>query len=92
MAAYNMDPHNTQRIVWNGTVKNEGDVQIKGIQPYTIAYRAINRAEKNVPTCLSRFAYQPVILLMAPSGWNLYLCFWRSRQLWLLISNALFKQ
>ncbi|MFT4017812.1 MAG: FAD-dependent oxidoreductase [Agriterribacter sp.] len=80
MAAYNMDPHNTQRIVWNGTVKNEGDVQIKGIQPYTIAYRAITPGRKEctnllVPVCLSasHIAYgsirmEPVFMFLAQSA------------------------
>ncbi len=33
MAAYTMDSHNAQRIVVNGMVKNEGDVQLKGYSP-----------------------------------------------------------
>ena len=34
MAAYTMDSHNCQRIVVNGMVKNEGDVEIGGFPPY----------------------------------------------------------
>ncbi|MCH5596427.1 FAD-dependent oxidoreductase [Niabella ginsengisoli] len=80
MAAYNMDSHNAQRIVWNGMVKNEGDVQIKGIQPYPIAYRAITpkRSECTnllVPVCLSasHMAYgsirmEPVFMVLAQSA------------------------
>lgn len=41
MAAYTMDSHNCQRLVVNGMVKNEGDVQIGGFPPYPIAYRSI---------------------------------------------------
>jgi len=41
MAAYTMDSHNCQRIVVNGMVKNEGDVQVGGFPPYPISYRAI---------------------------------------------------
>jgi hypothetical protein len=41
MAAYGMDSHNCQRIVVNGMVKNEGDVQYHGFAPYPIAYRSI---------------------------------------------------
>lgn len=80
MAAYNMDSHNAQRIVWNGMVKNEGDVQIKGIQPYPIAYRSItpNRKECTnllVPVCLSasHIAYgsirmEPVFMVLGQSA------------------------
>jgi hypothetical protein len=38
MAAYTMDSHNIQRVVYNGMVKNEGDVQIGGFGPYPISY------------------------------------------------------
>jgi hypothetical protein len=41
MAAYTMDSHNCQRIVKNGMVKNEGDVQVGGFSPYPISYRSI---------------------------------------------------
>src|SRR5690606_10881285 len=41
MAAYGMDSHNIQRIVVNGMVKNEGDVQKGVAKPYPISYRAI---------------------------------------------------
>jgi FAD dependent oxidoreductase len=58
LAAYTMDSHNCQRIVVNGMVKNEGDVQVGGFPPYEISYRALvpKREEcKNltVPVCLS---------------------------------------
>jgi hypothetical protein len=58
MAAYTMDSHNCQRIVVNGMVKNEGDVQVGGFPPYEVSYRALvpRRQEcKNltVPVCLS---------------------------------------
>ncbi|HYW95015.1 MAG TPA: FAD-dependent oxidoreductase, partial [Bacteroidales bacterium] len=39
LAAYTMDSHNCQRVVVNGMVKNEGDVQIGGFPPYEISYR-----------------------------------------------------
>ncbi|MBK1882254.1 FAD-dependent oxidoreductase [Luteolibacter pohnpeiensis] len=41
LAAYAMDSHHTQRIVRNGMVKNEGDVQIKLPIPYPISYRSL---------------------------------------------------
>lgn len=80
MAAYTMDSHNCQRIVVNGMVKNEGDVQIGGFGPYPIAYRSIiPKAEdcKNmlVPVCLSatHIAYgsirmEPVFMVLAQSA------------------------
>lgn len=58
LAAYTMDSHNCQRIVVNGMVKNEGDVQIGDFPPYEISYRAlvpkIEECENlSVPVCLS---------------------------------------
>ncbi len=41
LAAYTMDSHNVQRIVHNGMVKNEGDVQARIPGPYPVSYRAI---------------------------------------------------
>lgn len=41
MAAYAMDSHNTQRIIVNGMVKNEGNVEVKGFKPYPISYKSI---------------------------------------------------
>ncbi|MGB0766171.1 MAG: FAD-dependent oxidoreductase [Phycisphaeraceae bacterium] len=42
MGAYTLDSHNTQRVVHNGMVKNEGDIQtyLRG-KAYGIAYRSI---------------------------------------------------
>ncbi|MFN3169056.1 MAG: FAD-dependent oxidoreductase [Phycisphaeraceae bacterium] len=42
MGAYTLDSHNTQRVVANGMVKNEGDIQtyLRG-KAYGISYRAI---------------------------------------------------
>ncbi|MCK7553714.1 FAD-dependent oxidoreductase [Chitinophaga sedimenti] len=80
MAAYTMDSHNCQRIVVNGMVKNEGDVQMGGFGPYPIAYRSIiPKAEdcKNVfvPVCLSasHIAYgsirmEPVFMVLGQSA------------------------
>ncbi len=56
-AAYSMDSHNCDRIVLDGVVKNEGDVE-KHSKPYPLSYRAIvpNRSEATnlfVPFCLS---------------------------------------
>jgi hypothetical protein len=80
MGAYNMDSHNTERIVVNGMVKNEGDVQQRGISPYPIAYRSITPKGSEctnllVPVCLSasHMAYgsirmEPVFMVLAQSA------------------------
>lgn len=41
MGAYGMDSHNVNRLVVNGMVKNEGNVEIRVKAPYSISYRAI---------------------------------------------------
>jgi hypothetical protein len=80
MAAYTMDSHNCQRIVVNGQVKNEGNVEIGGFGPYPIAYGSIvpKASECNnlfVPVCLSatHIAYgsirmEPVFMVLAQSS------------------------
>ena len=80
MAAYTMDSHNIQRIVVNGMVKNEGDVQVGGFPPYPISYRSIIPKESDcknlfVPVCLSatHIAYgsirmEPVFMVLAQSA------------------------
>ncbi|HEY8746650.1 MAG TPA: FAD-dependent oxidoreductase [Tepidisphaeraceae bacterium] len=79
LASYNMDSHNCQRIVQNGFVRNEGDVQVAPSGPYPVSYRAIipKRQECEnllVPVCLSasHIAYgsvrmEPVFMLIAQS-------------------------
>jgi len=80
MAAYTMDSHNCQRLVVNGMVKNEGDVQIGGFGPYPIAYRCIIPKPEDcknllVPVCLSatHIAYgsirmEPVFMVLGQSA------------------------
>ncbi|MGN6212904.1 FAD-dependent oxidoreductase [Parafilimonas sp.] len=80
MAAYTMDSHNCERLVVNGMVKNEGDVQIGGFGPYPVSYRALTPKPsecKNllVPVCLSatHIAYgsirmEPVFMVLAQSA------------------------
>ncbi len=80
MAAYTMDSHNIQRLVVNGMVKNEGDVQVGGFPPYPISYRSIVPKETDcrnlyVPVCLSatHIAYgsirmEPVFMVLAQSA------------------------
>jgi hypothetical protein len=40
MGSYQSDSHNVERIVENGFVKNEGDVQVP-VRPYEIPYRVL---------------------------------------------------
>jgi hypothetical protein len=58
LAAYTMDSHNCQRIVVDGQVKNEGNVEKGGFPPYPISYRSIipkkgQASNLLVPVCLS---------------------------------------
>ncbi len=80
MAAYGMDSHNCQRIVINGMVKNEGDVQERVTGPFPISYRSIvPKVEecKNllVPVCLSAshiafgsIRMEPVFMVLGQSA------------------------
>jgi ribulose 1,5-bisphosphate synthetase/thiazole synthase len=80
MAAYTMDSHNCQRIVVNGQVKNEGNVEVGGFGPYPIAYgsivpKATECTNLFVPVCLSatHIAYgsirmEPVFMVLAQSS------------------------
>lgn len=80
MAAYGMDSHNTQRLVINGMVKNEGDVEEGGLSPYPIAYRSLvpKRTQCTnllVPVCLSasHISYgsirmEPVFMVLGQSA------------------------
>jgi FAD dependent oxidoreductase len=79
LGSYNMDSHNCNRVVVEGFVKNEGDVQVS-TPPYAISYRAIvprARECKNllVPVCLasSHIAYgsirmEPVFMILGQSA------------------------
>ena len=80
LAAYNMDSHNCRRIVRDGRVENEGDVQVPPMKPYPISYRAIVPKRKEcqnllVPVCLSssHIAYgsirmEPVFMILGQSA------------------------
>lgn len=84
MAAYNMDSHNCQRLVVreNGKtmVRNEGDVQVGGFPPYSIAYHALTPRQEEctnllVPVCLSasHIAYgsirmEPVFMVLGQTA------------------------
>jgi len=80
-AAYTMDSHNAERVVVNGMVKNEGDVQLsEGVNPYPVAYRSITPKSNEcgnllVPVCLSasHMAYgsirmEPVFMVLGQSS------------------------
>lgn len=80
LGAYGMDSHNCRRIVIDGRLWNEGDVQAAGFPPYGISWRAMvpRRAECTnliVPVCLSasHIAYgslrmEPVFMVLGQSA------------------------
>ena len=58
LAAYTMDSHNCRRLVMDGRVYNEGNVEVEPNAPYRISYRAIIPRQGEcenllVPWCLS---------------------------------------
>lgn len=80
LASYTMDSHHTSRVVINGVVKAEGNVE-KGVpNAYPVSYRSIIAKESEcanilVPVCLSssHIAYgsirmEPVFLLLGQSA------------------------
>jgi hypothetical protein len=81
MGAYGMDSHNCQRYVTSeGTVQNEGDVQVHGFKPYPISYRSIvPKADECenllVPVCVSSshiafgsIRMEPVFMILGQSA------------------------
>ncbi len=80
LAAYTMDSHNGERLVVNGMVKNEGDVQVGGFPPYPVSYFSIVPRQNEcdnlfVPVCLSasHIAYgsirmEPVFMVLGQSA------------------------
>jgi hypothetical protein len=80
LGAYGMDSHNCQRLVQNGVVRNEGNVEVGVAGPYAISYRSIipkaAQAENLlVPICLaaSHIAYgsirmEPVFMITGQSS------------------------
>lgn len=58
LASYTMDSHNCQRIVVNGMVKNEGNVEVGVPHSYPVSYRSITPKRNEctnllTPVCLS---------------------------------------
>lgn len=80
MAAYGMDSHNCQRLVVDGIVKNEGDVQFHGFLPYHISYKSITPKREEcinllVPVCVSSshiafgsIRMEPVFMVLGQSA------------------------
>jgi hypothetical protein len=80
LGTYAMDSHNCQRVLVDGFVRNEGDVQVSGFKPYPISYRAMTprRLEADnllVPVCLgaSHIGYgsvrmEPVFMILGQSA------------------------
>ncbi len=80
LASYNMDSHHCRRIVIDGAVRNEGDVQVSVPRPYPVSYRSIVPKESEcpnllVPVCLSssHIAYgsirmEPVFMILGQSA------------------------
>jgi FAD-dependent oxidoreductase family protein len=80
LGAYRMDSHNCQRVVVNGRVMNEGNVEIGIPAPYPIAYRSIVPKEPEcenllVPVCVSasHIAYgsirmEPTFMILGQSA------------------------
>ena len=79
LASYNMDSHHCQLTVINGSVRNEGNVEIS-VEPYPIAYRALTPRRNEcinllVPVALSSthiafgsIRMEPVFMLLGQSA------------------------
>jgi len=79
LASYQMDSHHCRRLVLDGRVVNEGDVQIP-ISPYPISYRSIRPKEEEctnllVSVCLSSshiafgsIRMEPVFMILGQSA------------------------
>jgi hypothetical protein len=82
LGAYGMDSHNCRRIVLDGRLWNEGDVQAAGFPPYPISYRSIipRRGECSnllVPVCVSAshiafgsIRMEPVFMMLGQAAAN----------------------
>ncbi|GGD89315.1 FAD-dependent oxidoreductase [Paenibacillus nasutitermitis] len=80
LAAYTMDSHNCRRLVVEGRVINEGNVEVSPTGPYPISYRSIVPKGEEcsnliVPVCLSasHIAYgsirmEPVFMILGQSA------------------------
>ncbi|AXI10567.1 xanthan lyase [Oceanobacillus zhaokaii] len=78
LASYQMDSHHVRRVLLDGKIVNEGDVEIP-ISPYPISYRSVRPRKEEctnllVPVCLSssHIAYgsirmEPVFMIIGQS-------------------------
>ncbi|MDC3412163.1 FAD-dependent oxidoreductase [Aquibacillus sp. 3ASR75-11] len=79
LASYQMDSHHCRRVLIDGKIVNEGDVEIP-ISPYPISYRALRPKETEctnlvVPVCLSSshiafgsIRMEPVFMILGQSA------------------------
>ncbi len=80
LASYGMDSHNCERVVVDGAVRNEGDVQGPTPRPYPVGYRSIVPKEEEcgnllVPVCVSAshigygsIRMEPVYMILGQSA------------------------
>lgn len=80
LAAYTMDSHNCRRVVLDGRVVNEGNVEVAPSGPYPISYRSIVPKGEEctnllVPICLSAshiafgsIRMEPVFMILGQSA------------------------
>lgn len=80
LGAYGMDSHNCRRLLIDGRLRNEGDVQAAGFPPYGISWRALiprpgECVNLIVPVCVSasHIAYgsirmEPVFMVLGQSA------------------------
>jgi hypothetical protein len=80
LGSYGMDSHNCQRVVVDGFVRNEGDVQVGGFSPYPVSYQSIVPRKSEcrnllVPVCASSshiafgsIRMEPVFMVLAQSA------------------------
>jgi hypothetical protein len=80
LASYTMDSHNVQRVIVDGVVRAEGNVESKIPGPYPVSYRAMVPKAKEcdnllVPVCVSstHIAYgsirmEPVFMILGQSA------------------------
>jgi hypothetical protein len=79
-ASYMIDSHNVRRVVVNGSVRNEGDIQARAKAPYAIPYRSLLPKQTEcdnliVPVCLSAthvafssIRMEPVFMILGQSA------------------------
>jgi hypothetical protein len=80
LASYTMDSHNVQRVIVNGAVRAEGNVEAKVPRPYPVSYRSMTPKSKEcdnllVSVCVSssHIAYgsirmEPVFMILGQSA------------------------